>query len=548
MNNNDFLRSRRFRYGSMSVVITILIIAATILINACFSALASKFLWYIDLTTEGIYTLSDGAKELLDDTFESVTARREEEGITEPLQVTIKFCDLEDNIMEDTAHRYALMTARELADRYPDYVSVEYINIWENPTAVEKYKSSVLTTIYSSDVIVESGTEFRHYNLTDFYLTNDDATTPWAYYGEKRLGSAILAVTQAESPVAAVLTGHGERFTDTELVSLLEMAGYEIKFVDDLINTTLPDNCRLMVCYNPTADFLAADSVSDLSEIRVLDEFLAGESHSLMVYMSPSSPVLPNLEDYLSHWGISFGRYTNALGNTYPMSVKEDASMALTSDGMTFIGEYDLYGLGASLTEDMRNVQTPRRVVFKNAMPIYVSEQFETYDQLLSSGDTYSYGSKSLGNGISRTVYNVFHASETAVMMSDGQKVAQNDAQNPAGLLTISCQERFTQEDDLAWEYADQSSYVVACGSTEFVSQALLQSATYGNSEVLLHTLLETGKEAVPTELSLMPFSDTTIDSLTVGQANAYTLTLTIIPTAIVFGLGIFVIVRRKYA
>ena len=99
------MRSRRFRYGSMSVLITALVIAAVIIFNVIFSALASKFLWYIDLTREGIYTLSDNCIELIEDTFETVEKRRAEEGVDGPLKVKIKFCDLEDNIMENTTQR-----------------------------------------------------------------------------------------------------------------------------------------------------------------------------------------------------------------------------------------------------------------------------------------------------------------------------------------------------------------------------------------------------------------------------------------------------------
>ncbi len=532
----------------MSVVITALVIAAVILFNVIFSALAARYLWHVDLTREGIYSLSDNCKQLLDDTFEAVTARRESEGITEPLKVKIKFCDMEDNIMEVQAQRYVLMTAKELADRYPEYVEVEYINIWENPTAVEKYKSSVLTTINSSDVIIESGTEFRAYKVESFYLTNTGASTPWAYYGEKRFGSAILSVTQAESPVAGVLTGHGETFTDAELVYLLELAGYEVQLIDDLANASLPENCRLLVSYNPTSDFLAADGVSDISEISVLDDFLEGENHSLMVFMSPSSPVLPNLEDYLELWGIEYGRHTGADGRSYPCTVK-DSDNALTSDGLTFIGQYETRGVGADITSDLRSAKNPRRVVFKNALPLLIPENYDTAAVIdEDSGESFTYGYKSLGSGYNREVYNIFRASDSAVLMADGRQVATADPNAPFGLMSISRQFRATQEDNYGYSYADQSSYVLACGSTEYAAEALIRSATYGNSEVLLRSLLEMGKESVPTSLALMPFSDTTIDTLTVKRANAFTVSLTVVPAAIIFGIGIFVIVRRKYA
>ena len=548
MNRTDFMRSRRFRYGSMSVLITALVIAAVIIFNVIFSALASKFLWYIDLTREGIYTLSDNCIELIDETFESVEKRRAEEGVTAPLKVKIKFCDLEDNIMENTTQRYVLMTAKELVDRFPDYVEIEYINIWENPSAVEKYKSSVHTSITSTDVIVESGTEFRAYTLNKFYMTNSGSTTPWAYYGEKRFASGILAVTQAESPVAAVMTGHGEVFEDAELIYMLELAGFEIEVVNDLSTYEIPDNCRLMVSYNPTADFLAADGISDISEISILDKFLEGENHSLMVFMSPSSPILPNLENYLALWGVQFGRHTDGVGQTFPSMVK-DADNALTGDGLTFIGQYETLGLGADITSDLRNVSQPRRVVFKNAMPLFVADDYEVAHALdEESGKSLTYGYKDLGSGFTREVYNLFSSSTSAVLMADGKQVDSASATSTFGLMTITRQFRATQEDNMGYAYANQSSYVLACGSTEYAAEALIQSNTYGNSEVLLRALLEMGKEAVPTSLDIKPFSDTTIDTLTIKRANAYTVGLTVVPAVLIFGIGIFVIVRRKYA
>ena len=38
------------------------------------------------------------------------------------------------------------------------------------------------------------------------------------------------------------------------------------------------------------------------------------------------------------------------------------------------------------------------------------------------------------------------------------------------------------------------------------------------------------------------------IDTITTAQANQYTIVLTVVPAVIIFGFGIFVMVRRKYA
>ncbi len=529
----------------MSVAITVLVIAAVIIFNVIFSALAAKFGWFIDLTKEGIYTLSDNCVELLDGTFEKLSAEREASG-AEPLKVKIKFCDLEDNLMANTSQRYVLMTAKELAEKFPEVVEIEYINIWENPTAVEKYKTSVLSAIYSTHVIIESGTEYRAYDISKFYLTNTNSTTPWAYFGEKRFASGILAVTQAESPVAAVLTGHGEIFTDTALLETLDMAGYEVISVDDLVNAELPDECRLIVCYNPTADFIDSDGIADISEISVLDDFLADNNHTLMVYMSPTSPRLPVFEGYLELWGISFMR-EQVDSNKFNSYTVKDSKNALTGDGLTFIAEYEKLGLGGSITADLRSSSVPRRVIFKNAMPIAIAEEYNVM-HVSENGESLSYGYKDLGSGFARETYFIFNGSESAVAMANGREALASDANNSLGLMTITRQQKLAQEDNIGLSVADLSSYVVACGSTDFVTKTLLESNTYGNSELLMKVFYEIGKENVPASLSIKPFSDTTIDTLTVDSANAYTIVLTVIPALIVFGIGIFVIIRRKYS
>ena len=547
MNNFSIFGSRRFKYGSMSVAITALVIAAVVILNVIFSILASANGWFIDLTTESLYTLSDTSVELLGKTFDNINDERKAEG-AEPLKVRIRFCDLEDNIMASTAQRYVLITAKQLAEKFPDVIEIEYINIWENPTAVEKYKTSVLTKIYSTHVIVESGSEYRAYDQTSFYLTNSGSTTPFAYMGEKRLTSGILAVTQAECPVAAVLTGHGEIFTDTALIETLDMAGYEVITVNDLVKEELPDNCRLMVCYNPTADFVDSNGISDISEISVLESFLADNNHTFMVYMSPTSPKLPVLESYLELWGVSFMREETSANRFASYTVK-DSNKALTGDGLTFIAEYETLGLGGSVTKDLRSSSVPRKIIFKNSMPIAIADEFEIlHDTDADTGATIKYGLKNLGSGYSRETYFLFSASDKAVAMADGKEAVKADSNNKLGLMTITRQSRYVQEDRYGISVADQSSYVIACGSTEFVSAALLKSNTYGNSELLMKLFYETGKENIPSDIPITLFADTTIDTLTVKRANAYTLVLTVVPTAIVFGLGIFVIVRRKHS
>lgn len=538
------MRTRRFRYGSMSVAITALLIAAILLANVIVTALANKYLWYIDMTKESMFTVSDPCFALLDETFTALS-ERENAAESEKAHVTIKFCDAYDNLMGGSYSKYVLTTALELAAHYPNRISVEYLDIYQNPSALNPYKTSVNTTYINTDVIVAgSGDEYRAYNVEDFFMISSGATSPFAYCGDKRFSSAILAVTQVEKPVVGILMGHGETYKDASLGHLFEEAGYKIEIIADLVNDGIPADCRMLVSFQPTVDFRSTDDgISDVSELTILDEFLAVDNHSLMVFMSPDCPKLPNLEKYLAQWGIAFDRAED--GNSYVIA--ESAKNSLTSNGHTFFAQYESYGMGSSLTSELRKMPVPQKTVLKNAMSLSFADAYDVATATdEESGLTFSYAYKSLG-AETRQVFRVLSSSTEAKAMAGGVEVAAADANNTFGLMMLSIQPRQVQEDNNGWFFADQSSYVLACGSADFATEAILNSDVYGNSEVLMQAFYQMGKDAVPSYVPYNPFADLTIDSLTQDRANRITVWLTALPVALFSAVGLYVIVRRKY-
>ena len=91
-------------------------------------------------------------------------------------------------------------------------------------------------------------------------------------------------------------------------------------------------------------------------------------------------------------------------------------------------------------------------------------------------------------------------------------------------------------------------SYVIACGSTGFLRRELIVSNTYGNSDVMLSVLRAVGKELAIADLKHKPFASTEIENITSAEAGQYTAALVIIPFVAAVGLGVFILVRRKYA
>ena len=525
------MSSRRFKYGAISTVLTCLVIVAVILVNAIFSALASKFMWYTDLTPEEIYTISDKAKIAVDQIKSDVT---------------VLFCDDPDNIAENEYLFYVYNTALNLAE-LNEHIHVETVNILRNPTAVNRFKTTSKSNIYTTNIIVYSGVEYRIYSYEAMYGYSDTTNAPWTYNGENKLITGMLAVTLAQAPVACVTNNHGEPFgNEKDLLSsplgnLLYDAGYDVKLLN-LATEEIPADCRMIVVYDPREDFLVKDNVSEISEIEKLDKFLNG-TNALMLFVDPTTPVLPNFEEYLVEWGIEFDRYKAPDGLVSGTTVKEPLENSLTGDGFSVIAQYAEMGVGASIHSVLRKNEVYPLAVFRNVMPInftYDLVRFGTVedDKSYDKYKNYMYGSYE-ENGVSRTIYDAFTASENASVVVGGNEVGYASANSKYNLMTV------TRESHNVGEDFDHT-HVIACGSTEFLSPDVIYNNAYANSDVMLGTFRAMGHELVVIDVDHKPFATVEMSSLTAAASNRYTVVLIALPIVLSVGCGLFVLVRRK--
>jgi hypothetical protein len=94
------------RYGSMTVYLTIALIAALVLFNAIFSALAKYYLWYIDMTPDQLYSITELCQEQLQDALDKA---EEESG--KPVKATIYFCEDYNKYEQGSVGYYIYNTA-----------------------------------------------------------------------------------------------------------------------------------------------------------------------------------------------------------------------------------------------------------------------------------------------------------------------------------------------------------------------------------------------------------------------------------------------------
>ncbi|MBE6627315.1 MAG: hypothetical protein E7629_00145 [Ruminococcaceae bacterium] len=555
--------SRKVKHGSFSVGLGAIVIAAVILLNALMTFLCTSNRLFIDMTTGhfrekdiplygGMYTLSDAAKNMMRKTFADVEANREGEDV----KVDIIFCADPDLLCGNTYMRYIYYTALEMEKAFPEYIQVSTKDVWENPSSVNAYRTNSYSSIYQTNVIVASGTEFRVYNQRAFYTYSETTdTTPWAYNGEKTFLKGIIAVTKADSPIACLTTNHGEPFATEEgkaeysaFVKVLQSAGYDVRFLN-LEKDEIPENCRLIVTLDPQTDFLSNFNSTDpdaVSEIKKLDGFIA-KAYSFMIFVDADTPKLTNLEEFLEEWGISFNRYEDSNGIVY------DPDYALDGEGASFVGTYETEALGGSITEDMRKYGIAPKIVFSNVMGISYSNSYGM--EYVLADETQGTGAFSFGyyssNKITREIYDVFRSSETSLIYQKQNGVIATDTPDTAGnfkLMTLTRESRYIGEGQ-GYTSVNDASYVCAIGSTDFASNAVLSSNAYGNTDLLLEILRVIGREIEPVGIKFKPMYSALAGQQYVVEAkpmNKLAVHVTI-PALICAVSGIVVLVRRKF-
>ena len=556
-------KSRRIRR-----IITASVLLFVMALNIAFTVLADKNLWFTDTSdtryikdTFTLYTVTPELENLIRGEvipeIDKVNNDRAQNG-EENIKVKIIFCADPDLVVGDTYLRYANYTARQLEKLFPDHIEVDYINANKNPSALQKYKINSATTIYASSVIVEFGSEFAQIAYKAFFTANSDDDAPWAYNGEKRFASTIMSLTRAEAPIMCITTNHGEEIylpdgtvnpEYTEFIKVVEGAGY-IPMPLDLAKDEIPENCRMILTFNPEEDFYAFGGLSESgeSEIEKLDKFI-DKSYNFMYVCNRETPYLANLEEYLEEWGIKVARVETLADDLVNIAVKDEKMNLDAGNGDNMLAEYESTGMGSSIMQDLLALSYPPMAVFGDSTYIDASDSYtKSYINADELTDTealeyYSY----FKNGISRNRYDVFKTYESATAYFDGNIYEHATSQHRFSLMTITHESRQIQED--SYNMVDDASYVFAVASTEFFKNDSLKSAAYGNTDILLSALRQTSREVVPVNISFKAYYVYDIDQNILMTRNIMPMlyAFIFIPAVIVFSVGVVITVKRKH-
>ena len=280
----------RFNHTIGALVITAVVLVATILLNVVVSLMSDKLPGMsIDLTSKGAFQLSETSIKLA-------------QNVKKDLKIT--FLDDKQSYRSKASSNTYYAQVMAIAEEYGKYnnkISAEYISIVDNPNFENKYPQETLS---ADNIIVSCGDKYRIldqydiFNVKSYYSTYSYIASSKA---EEAFDGAILAVTSTESTKLAIVEDNStEDFTYFK--NILEQNNYELVSVK-LEQEDIPKDAKMLIVFTPEKDFSKTATKKICTYLENNKEY--GKN---MLYI-PSSKTYktPNLDEVLSDWGITVG-------------------------------------------------------------------------------------------------------------------------------------------------------------------------------------------------------------------------------------------------
>ncbi len=490
-----FKKHRRVLLSTSTILLIVLLVG----LNFLFPYLMQTSGAYPDMTPEGLYTLTPKMKE-------TCAALKGD--------VTITFCDDPDRLLAFTELRYVYIMALQLQKLY-DHIHVETVNLSENPTAVNRFKTTSASVIEPRDVIVSSGDRYRIYDSSSFWTIGSNSTSDTDYFsfnGEFKLATALLSVTWITEPIVCFTYGHGETIyvdeKDTENAHLLpysapngegrafydlvRRAGLKVKYVN-LDTDEIDKDCVLLVTNGPTEDYPYSDptSVVEVNALTKIHSFLSRlEMGSWMFFKDPDVS-LPNLEDLAADWGVKFenGSYIRGTkDDTIPDDTGKRQKLIVTLNPDEDATPYSVFG-------ELIQTGVPPRMVVEDSG--YVSQSW------MSGGASNS----GLVNVYGYCFDFMYSGDKSIAVNKDGDQTVTGA--RAYSLAALSMRMRLDNVEDTT-----KFSYFFGAASTSLTSNAYLEDAAYSNYDVLFATVRFISRVD---EYASMELGGTSVNSSSIG-------------------------------
>lgn len=351
--------------------------------------------------------------------------------------VSIRVMTSEENFMSSGEYFVQAHSVIEQYAKYSDQITLEYVDLLQNPSLASEYED-----VQIGDILVSS--EKRTQKLTAYDLFNIESGSYYGNYitsskAEQAMTSAIMNVTSQTQVKVGMLSGHSEQYPDG-FVQLLESNNFEVVSVSPAVEEIASD-IDVLIWVAPVND-------PDQEVLDKLEAFLSkNEEKTLLYFADTTQPVLPRLEGFLEKWGIA----------VEPSSMIETDNQKIINTNPYF----STTQIGSTeLTDTMSDLSIPLTMPF--ARPL--DTVFET------------------NMDISTTVLMESSSTASAIPYELDSSELENWKPEEYGPFPLAILSKKSFEDG-------KTSQVVAYGSAVSLSDSLLSSGSFANSDYYLSVL-----------------------------------------------------------
>lgn len=266
---------KHIKNGSYSMIMTIVFVAAVVVINMIVGKIPSKYT-QIDVSDSGLYSIGNETKKALKELDKDVT------------------------IYQIAQSGYKDENVSSLLKRYKDeskHIKVEVKDPVVNPKFVSDYTDEQVS---SNSLIVESGERSKVINYSDMYESSLDYNTysyqTTGFDGEGQITSAIGYVTSENLPVLYTLEGHGEKSLSADLKDSIEKANIDVQELNLLTEESVPEDADCLMIISPTTDISSAEKDAVLKYLE--------NGGKAMIFSDYIEAELENFDAILENYGV----------------------------------------------------------------------------------------------------------------------------------------------------------------------------------------------------------------------------------------------------
>jgi ABC-2 type transport system permease protein len=277
MKNNKFRASfsgRNFKSGVYVSIISAVVIALVLLINL----IITEFDFKIDLSREGIYTITDETKEYV--------SKMEDD-------VTIYY------LIEAGQESPMFQKIAEKFDALSDRITMEQKDPIQYPTFASEYVDDEISI--NSFLVVNNNTKQARYVSYNQMLVQEFSEQTYQYHTvgidvEGKLISAIQYVTNPDLPTVYYTLGHEEYELGQIFKDIMSRMNIAINPLQTLTLERIPEDSDILIINAPTVDFSDA-------ETEMIKNYMS-EGGNAVIVMNYEAQELKNLNSLVNYYGI----------------------------------------------------------------------------------------------------------------------------------------------------------------------------------------------------------------------------------------------------